>query len=176
MAFQPGIGNCFLLWLGLGASRSFVVSYNLTQETFSSLPLFNLLSERAISFLSLPRTVAQQQETPSLPGHLMGILAWDASDQSTKIKESQSSVLWYLAGPLKGYSVTSLPPHMISNRVASPGKAVKQAEVLWPQWPTRMDSLPSGLTQILLLISQPVPDPLHGLFNGEIGTPFIIYP
>lgn len=123
-----------------------------------------------------PRTVAQQQETPSLPGHLMGILAWDASDQSTKIKESQSSVLWYLAGPLKGYSVTSLPPHMISNRVASPGKAVKQAEVLWPQWPTRMDSLPSGLTQILLLISQPVPDPLHGLFNGEIGTPFIIYP
>ena len=63
-----------------------------------------------------PLTVAQQQETPSLLGHLMGILAWDASDQSTKIKESQSSVLWYLAGPLKGYSVTSLPPHMIRNK------------------------------------------------------------
>lgn len=54
LAFQSGIGNCFLLWLGLGASRSFVVSYNPTQEKFPSLPLFNLLSERAISFLSLP--------------------------------------------------------------------------------------------------------------------------
>lgn len=54
LAFQPGIGNCFLLWLGLGASRPFVVSCNPRPRKHFLHCLSSTYSERAISFLSLP--------------------------------------------------------------------------------------------------------------------------
>lgn len=56
-------------------------------------PLFTL----APCWVSLPRTV---------------------SDRPMTIKESQSSVLWSVAGPLRGYSVTSLPPYIQNSNKA----------------------------------------------------------
>lgn len=124
-----------------------------------------------------PLTVAQQQETPSLLGHLMGILAWDASDQSTKIKESQSSVLWYLAGPLKGYSVTSLPPHMIRNK-AEGGQPRKGCQA--SRGPLASVAHQDGFSPLRPDSDPPanisVPGPLHGLSSREVRIPFIIYP
>lgn len=100
-----------------------------------------------------------------------------ASDQPMVTKESQSSVLWYLAGPLRGYAVISLPSHMEnSNRAESstPGNAISQAEALWPQSPDRTGSIPFSPASI-----PPVGILAYylGLFPaGTPGPSFIIYP
>lgn len=128
----------------------------------------------------LPGTVSYSGTAawkPCHPGPLVEVTTQGASDQPMVTKESQSSVRWYLAGPLRGYAVISLPSHMEnSNRAESstPGNAISQAEALWPQLPDKTGSIPfspASIPPVGILACY------LGLFPaGMPGLPFIIYP